>query len=147
MQHWQCTVHLWSNMCIIFFFFFQDESFKSYKTQRSAFQTRLPCGKSIKLTLCDFVCSVRYLFGTNYWSASNLSARALMGIGSMSLILCIPYKEYPKCSNMHVQSLFSTKGKCRHWALPHHPMPFVLFVLICDAWEICLMFCKQRCQE
>ncbi len=35
----------------------------------------------------------------------------------------------------------------KHWALPQHPMPFVFFVLICDAWEICLMFCKQRGQK
>ncbi len=34
-----------------------------------------------------------------------------------------------------------------HWTVLRHPMPFVFFVLICDAWEIYLMFCKQRGQE
>ena len=34
-----------------------------------------------------------------------------------------------------------------HWALLHHPMSFVFFVLICDAWEICFILCKQRGQE
>ncbi len=36
------------------------------------------------------------------------------------------------------------RGICLHWALPHHPTPFVFFVLICDVWEICFILCKQR---
>ncbi len=32
----------------------------------------------------------------------------------------------------------------KHWALPHHPMPFVSMFWYCNTWEICLMFCKQR---
>ena len=31
----------------------------------------------------------------------------------------------------------------KHCVLPRHPMPLVLLVLIRDAWEICLMFCKK----
>ncbi len=47
--------------------------------------------------------------------------------------------------NLYIQS-DSLNATPVHWALLHHPMPFVFFVLICDAWEICLMFCKQRGQ-
>ncbi len=37
-----------------------------------------------------------------------------------------------------------TRMEASHRALPHHPMPFVFFVLICDTWEICFILCKQR---
>ncbi len=31
-----------------------------------------------------------------------------------------------------------------HWALPHHPMPFVSVFRWCNAWEICFISCKQK---
>ena len=34
--------------------------------------------------------------------------------------------------------------KCEQRALPHHPMPFVCVFWWCNAWEICLILCKQR---
>ncbi len=36
------------------------------------------------------------------------------------------------------------KKLCFHQALPYQSMPSVFFVLICDAWEICFILCKQR---
>ncbi len=41
-----------------------------------------------------------------------------------------------------VKYLTSTLTPLSRALLPHHPMPFVAFVLIRDAWEICLWFCK-----
>ncbi len=62
---------------------------------------------------------------------------------------------YKRCSTsiVHKPRPFSLQLLCAmlhfdisglHQALPHHPMPFVFFVLICDAWEICFILCKQR---
>ncbi len=34
-----------------------------------------------------------------------------------------------------------------HWALPHHPMPFIIYVGYVYPWEICLTFLTSICFE
>ncbi len=61
--------------------------------------------------------------------------------------------QYPSCKmegpSPESKSFFDFAILCRicRVIIPLHrcnPMSFVLFVLICDAWEICFILCKQR---